>query len=59
MLYYLAILKDKCFKKDKVNEELIILVNSLLKTQREILKCVDLQEEEIKQLKSVWGKGSK
>ncbi len=59
MLYYLAILKDKCFKKDKVNEELIILVNSLLKTQREILKCVDLQEEEIKQLKSVWGKCSK
>ena len=56
MLYYLAILKDRCFKKDKLNDELIDLVNSLLKTQREILKYVDLQEEELKKLKSGWGK---
>jgi len=56
MLYYLAILKDKCFKKKKVDDELINLVNSLLKTQKEILKYVDLQEQEIKKLKSGWGK---
>lgn len=56
MLYYLAILKDKCFKKEKVDDELINLVNSLLKTQKEILKYVDLQEQEIKKLKSGWGK---
>lgn len=56
MLYYLAVLKDRCFKKDKLNDELITLVNSLLETQREILKYVDNQEQELKKLKSVWGK---
>lgn len=52
-------IKDRCFKKDKLNDELIDLVNSLLKTQREILKYVDLQEEELKKLKKLksgWGK---
>ena len=56
MLYYLELLRDKCFKKDKVKDELIILVNNLLKTQREILKCVDYQGQELKKLKSGWGR---
>lgn len=56
MLYYLELLRDKCFKKDKVKDELIILVNDLLKTQREILKYVEYQEQEIKKLKSGWGR---
>ena len=56
MLYYLSVLKDRCFKKDKLNDELIILVNNLLKTQREILKYVDYQEQELKKLKGGWGK---
>jgi len=57
MLYYWAIFKD-CLKKekkekieDKLNDELISLVNNLLRTQREILKYVDLQEEEIRKIK--------
>ena len=57
MLYYLELLRDKCFKKEKEEiDELIILVNDLLKTQREILKYVEYQEQEIKKLKSGWGR---
>jgi len=56
MWKYWEMIKDRCFKKDKLNDELISLVNNLLRTQREILKYVDLQEEELKKIKSVWGK---
>jgi len=52
MWKYWEMIKDRCFKKDKLNDELISLVNNLLRTQREILKYVDLQEEQLKKIKN-------
>ena len=39
MLYYLAILKDKCFKKKKVDDEdeTLYLIKQLIDNQREII----------------------
>tara|TARA_R110000744_G_scaffold2468_1_gene9937 strand:- start:505 stop:663 length:159 start_codon:yes stop_codon:yes gene_type:complete len=36
---------EKCKYKKEVNKELVNLVNDLLKTQREILKYIDLKTD--------------
>ncbi len=37
---------EKCKYEKDVNKELIVLVNDLLKTQKEILKFIDLRTNE-------------
>ncbi len=46
MLYYLELLRDKCFKKDKeeVDEDLKDLIYDLIQLQNEIVEYIECEK---------------
>jgi len=44
MLYYLAILKDRCFNKNKIDDELKNLIYDLIDIQNDIIKYIECEK---------------
>jgi len=44
MLYYLAILKDRCFNKNKIDDELKDMIFNLIDLQNEIIKYIECEK---------------
>jgi hypothetical protein len=44
MLYYLSILKDRCFKKNKIDDKLKKLIYDLIDLQNELIEYIECEK---------------